>query len=134
MKVMILIACFLISACSSINDYDVHSDGLHLKKGPVEGAILTVSLVNNTKNKQFYEHWFGQEGSPVAYCQDVEHEIYICSTKVFLIHDEFYTHETVIEPNETVVFTASIRGAVKIGIKSYQFSEDDMEKYIWLDL
>lgn len=134
MKFMILISCFLITACSNITDYDERSDGLLLKKGLVEDGILTISLVNNTKKIQFYEHWFGQKGSPVAYCQDAEHEIYICSTRVFLIGDEYYTHETVIEPNETVVFTASIREAVKIGIKLYQFEEDDIEKYIWMGL
>lgn len=133
MKIAIFIFCMVAAGCSGHSGV-WGSKSLYLTLGSQEQGVLNVTLVNGTSKTVFYEHWFGQAGNPVAYCENEKAEIYVCSTKVFLLGDEFYTHETVIQSNETAEFEANVTGARKVGVKLYLFDQNVQEKYLWIDL
>lgn len=132
MKTTIFIFCMMVVGCSG--NSGIVSKSLYLVLGSQEQGVLNLTFANRTPQAVFYEHWFGQTGSPVAYCENEKAEIYVCSKKVFLLEDEFYTHETVIQPNETVEFEANVTGARKVGVKLYQLDGSVQEKYLWIDL
>jgi len=93
--------------------------------------VAQLEMTNNARKALAYQHWFGQKGMPVAYCKDELLEIHVCSTKVFLIGDEYYTHETYIGPGETVAIEANVKSVKAIGIKFYFVEESYRPIYVW---
>lgn len=70
----------------------------------------------------------------MAYCDRGAGEIVVCATEVFLIGDEYWTHETMLAGKEKVKFKAFIKGAEKVGVKFYEPHNGWAEYYVWLDL
>ena len=134
MKFTILFLCIIVGGCSSATENEAINRDLYLSIGEFKNGALSIDLVNGTGSKKYYEHWFGQKGNPVAYCENEKSEIYVCSKEVFLLENEFYTHETVILPGETETFMVNITGARKVGVKVYQVGESNTENYIWVNL
>lgn len=69
----------------------------------------------------------------MAYCKNSV-EVWVCSTEVYLIEHECYTHETVLESKRKTKFVANLYRAEKIGIKNYIQDVGLIERYLWLDI
>ena len=103
----------------------------------------TLSLVHSAKTKQTfllknsgtaplaYNHWFALGPEPVAYCRGVSGESRFCSLRVMLAEDDQpYTHESYIQPGESVTFQAAATKDEQVGIHIWI---DGREEELWLD-
>lgn len=101
----------------------------------IHSGVAKIYLKNNSNTPLMYEHWFGLHGNPVAYCVDSSGEKIVCSKKIVTFENgEYYTHETVLNPMQSLTFTANILGSSKVGIKYWPKQSNLQENYIWVSL
>ena len=132
MKYFYILFIFLMG-CSSTQTRGRISLNLEIERVSVSGQVSVFNLKNLSSSSIFYEHWFGQDGKPVAYCKNSV-DLWVCSTEVYLIEDDYYTHETVLESKGKARFVANINRAEQIGIKYYIQNVGLTEKFLWLDI
>ena len=134
MKFLLLILVLANIGCASFDKENTSIDKVVLEGGDRTEKGTRFVLINYSKHKLMYEHWFGQEGMPVAYCDDGISKVYVCSVEVFLLEDHYYTHETVIEPKEKIELLANVKGVKRIGVKFYHYGDQLEEIYVWKNL
>ena len=120
--------------CASTPEDRLIDTGVSINLLSNNSNVAQLEIRNNTQKILSYEHWFGQKGMPVAYCKSLSSDIDVCSTEVFLIGDEYFTHETYIQPGEAVLFEANNVDSVAIGVKFYIQEESYKPKYVWYQI
>jgi hypothetical protein len=138
--IIALLVCCLFSCSSKLTyenydeKHDDPTDKVTIKLVSLKEGVGTFALKNNSKYMLRYEHWFGQSKSPVAYCAYKAKEISVCSKNVFLLENEFYTHDTVLAPGEKFTFVANVQGANSVGLKFWSKESGKSELYFWFNL
>lgn len=95
------------------------------------GAKQTFVLKNSGSSPLAYNHWFSLGPDPVAYCRGADGHTRFCSLRVMLAEDgRPYTHESYIQPGESVKFQAAAIGDEQVGIHIWA---DGQEVALWLD-
>ena len=124
----------LLTGCIS-NNADVHpvatAHGAALTLVSFTQKKATLELKNVSKTRIAYDHWMSQGPEPVSHCRDGADRIRICSTRVFLTHeDEPYVHETYLEPGESVKLHALPGTDEQVGIHLWRGGRG---QYLWLE-
>lgn len=120
MKRLILAMVIVLSGCVNLSgNYSDPTHAVKIEQVEINDIVGAFKLINTSKRHFTYEHWIGQAGSPVAYCEDETGNVFICSNKVVMLEDKFFTHDAVLSPRETVPFTANISSAKRIGVQFY---------------
>ena len=95
------------------------------------GSKQTFVLKNSGSTPLAYNHWFSLGPDPVAYCRGVDGHTRFCSLRVMLAEDDQpYTHESYIQPGESVKFQAAATGDEQVGIHLWV---EGQEVALWLD-
>ena len=127
-----LILCFIfITSCSSLNEEKSITQKVTFELVSSKKGVAVLGMKNVSSHVLSYEHWFGQEGMPVAYCENDVGEIQVCSTHVFLLEDEYFTHETYIQPGDEIRFEANVATYERVGVKFYMQNNGFEEFFLW---
>ncbi|WP_162931499.1 hypothetical protein [Teredinibacter turnerae] len=133
MKIL-LIYVLLLGGCSICKPENATSQEVSFELVTLERGVAVIRMSNTSRRTLPYEHWFGQKGAPVAYCEDSTLDIRVCSTEVFLLEDEFFTHETYLKPGAFIDFEANVSSCKGVGVKFYYLENGYSEYYHWFQL
>lgn len=101
----------------------------------IKNGVAKIYLKNNSNSPLMYEHWFGLIGNPVAYCLNATTEKSICSKSIVTYENgEYYTHETVLQPTQSLTFLANVLGSNKVGVKFWLNQNYSNETFFWVNL
>jgi hypothetical protein len=90
---------------------------------------VTFEMRNLTSESIGYAHWFGVDPEPVPYCRTSDGSLWPCGTKVMLDEaDNFWIHESYLEPGQRVRFVAQPGNATAVGVLLWI---DGKETYVW---
>jgi hypothetical protein len=90
----------------------------------------TFMLENSSSSPLAYNHWLSLGPEPVAYCRGADGRIRFCSERVVLAEDEQpYTHESYIQPGESVKFQAVPSLDEQVGVYIWV---EGREQALWL--
>ncbi|WP_018414466.1 hypothetical protein [Teredinibacter turnerae] len=133
MKIL-LICVLLLGGCSISKPENATNQEVSFELVTLEKGVAVIRMTNISRRTLSYEHWFGQKGAPVAYCRNSTLDIRVCSTEVFLLEGEFFTHETYIKPGVFVDFEANVSSCKRVGVKFYSLEDGYSEYYHWFQL
>jgi hypothetical protein len=128
-----------LCACNTqqhvVSDSGNSTNEVIVKVLSIHNGVAKLYLKNNSNAPLMYEHWFGLRGNPVAYCVNASEEKTVCSKNIVALENgEYYMHEAVLKPMQSLTFVANVLGSSKVGIKYWAKQSNLQENYIWVSL
>ena len=140
-KIFLLILALGLAACAnqrktSTVEGNVNTiDPVTIKIIKVKNGVAKIYLKNNSNTPLMYEHWFGLNGNPVAYCVKPTTESFVCSKSIVTYENgDYYTHEAVLQPAQSLTFIANVLGSNKVGVKFWLNQNYSKETFFWANL
>ena len=124
------IVCGCITSCAVVQPSPSAFGGT-LSLVHSAGGKQTFVLKNSGSLPLAYNHWFSLGPAPVAYCRGVDGLERFCSLRVMLAEDDQpYTHESYLQPGDSVKFQASPTADEQVGVHLWVGGR---EEGLWLD-
>jgi hypothetical protein len=139
-----LVGLLLFCGCAATKDSRLQQTSasevrhVYLEQVQTQGAHATFRLVNASRERLRYMHWFGQSPEPVAYCLRNDGTQCWCSTTQYLVGDdatgyEEWTHDTFLRARGSALMHANVEGMSHIGVKIY-VEAPFREVVVWFSL